>query len=182
MNADSLAAVSSRPPHPKGRRHDGQSGLAVAYAVVGGPCVGVVVLVASVLGMRIGIRGVVVPDMLSSTLTQLLLVNVALGLAVGVVAGLIHARYRVSQPVGTVPVIALFALLLSLGTAALCCPPSAAGEVDGHDLARRMLQATVGIYMFAVLLVLAATSIRRNVTAAPHDARTTEPPDAMDSR
>jgi fatty acid desaturase len=182
MNADSLAAVSPQTPQSKQRRHDGRSGWAAARAVMGGPCIGVLVFATTVAGMRLGIQGVVVPDMLSVVLTQLLLVNVALGLALGAVVAWLQGRYRLSPPVGTVAVIVIIAFVASFGTVASFCTPSATGEVDGHEVSRRMLQATVAVYGVALLLILIAGIIKQRSETPPHEARTTEPRNAADSR
>lgn len=182
MNADSQSAVLPGTRQPTGLGDHRQSGWAITRAVVSGPCIGLLVLAAMMAGMRLGVRGVVVPDMLSTMLTQLLLVNLASGLVIGVVVGVLQARYHQSPPLGTVPLIVIVAFCISIGTVAICCTPSAAGEVNGHILSQRMLQATISVYGAALLFVVVVGGIARRAKTAAHESRTTEPTDAADSR
>lgn len=132
----------------------GASGLGLIPSLLGGAIVGLLLFAAMLLGIKVALRGEIVPDTSSIVVTWLGLVNIFFGLISGGVAYLIQAKTRQALAAGTVPLIAALTFFLTVIVVITCCSPSDAGKVKGENLYQCLLWTTVVTYASEVCLLL----------------------------
>ena len=144
----------SSPKHGKTEEVKPSPNKSTFFYLFSGCCVGLLVLVATVLALKTVIRNRVEPDVMPLLLTQLLLANLCLGALLGAFVAWLRASRNRQVTFGSTPHIAGVSWAITVVCTYLFCRPGKHQPVDVNDLMICVAATTVFTYLFAAALVV----------------------------